>query len=202
MYPISSNTLDIMADIDDVIFRWAGGVHERCREAGLTTLPTHRRWAMWEDYDVPDKAAWIEVVDKAAKDGFYLTEPPIEEAVVALRALYFAGHRIHLVTARGFMANAENIRHWTKQWLEDYAIPHDTLTFAQDKVKAQAELGLRFDFAIDDREKNYEALRADGVKAYLLDAPHNQEATTPHRVYSVAEFADLVHAHSLEVAGA
>lgn len=195
-------SLELMIDIDEPLFPWAYSVHEGCRAAGLHDLPEWSTWHMWEDYGC-DQDLWLDVVARLTADGMYLSTPPVPGAAEALRLLRWEGHKIHLVTARGFNAFASEIRDWTKRWLDDFAIPYDTLTFATDKVKAMEELGVVFDSAIDDGIHNYEALNAAGVKVQLLDQPHNRSFTEimgksgffkleVRRVYSMTDYARLV----------
>lgn len=199
---MTAKSLDLMIDIDEPLFPWASSVHEACREAGLHDLPEWATWHMWEDYGC-EKDLWLEVVARLTADGMYLNTPPIPGAAEALRLLKWEGHRIHLVTARGHAAFADEIRDWTQQWVDEFAVPHDTLTFADDKVKAMADLGVVFDSAIDDGAHNYEALAAAGVEVQLLDQPHNRTFTTwsgksglgdvpVRRVYSMPDYARLV----------
>lgn len=183
--------LNIMGDIDDCLFPWYAGIDARCLEAGLHDGNlTKRSWAMHEDYGC-SKEEWLEVIAQATADGFYLNEPPIPGSAEAWRRLYWAGHRLRMVTARGFMDKAAEIREWTPRWLEEFAIPYEDLTFAKDKVAVMETLGW-FDYALDDGVHNYEALDSAGVRVYLLDAPHNQDFDAERRVATVGEFADIV----------
>lgn len=122
---------------------------------------------------------------------------PMPGSVLAWNRLYWELHGeagLHLVTARGFGSNveaAQKIRECTPVWVEEYGIAHDTLTFAKDKVAAQEELGVRFDYAIDDGVHNYEALDAAGVNVYLLTRPHNADHPG-RRVESIDEFVDMI----------
>lgn len=181
--------LHLMIDIDDVLFPWADGIHQRCQDYGLHDGIPYTGWHMWEDYGV-DKEDWIEVVTRATHDGFYL-EPPIPGAVESLRGLA-KDHYVHLVTARGFMRLGDQIREWTRQWVERYNVPHVTLTFAKDKVQAQHDLGVQFDVAVDDGPHNYEALDSAGVLVYLHDQPHNRHLDIERRIHSMGEFAHRV----------
>ena len=189
--------LDLMVDIDEVIFPMMGTVHERARLAGLHDGTAKMAWAGWVHYRLPtgepcpEDIYWDLWSDFAA-DGGYLTTEPIPGAVEALRWLMWEGHNIHLVTARGFMKNAENIKAWTPQWVADFAVPHKTLTFAQDKVGAQEILGVEFDAGIDDSPKNYSKLRDAGVEMWLQNHEHNAEFDeVPHgrRVDTLWEWA-------------
>jgi hypothetical protein len=195
-----SNPLNIMFDIDDVIFPTMMSIHELARLAGYHNNDVDPSWSGWESYNIPPQAYWDLWSDFAMSGGYVNTEP-IVEATEAMRRLYYAGHRIHLVTARGFMAHASDIRAWTSQWVEEYAIPWHSLTFARDKVQAGRDLAHDyeawgaspfFDFAIDDSPRNFIELREDGVEAYLLDHVHNKDHVADHRVASVDQFVDIV----------
>lgn len=185
--------MHVMSDIDDVLFPLAAKLHSKAHELGLhdNTQAALRVWHGYEQYGCT-KEAWNEVFDALHAEDWYLTAQPVPGTVEALRRIAWEGHQISLVTARGFMGRAEEIRRWTQEWVEEFAIP-GTVTFARDKVAAQAELG-KFDFAIDDGYHNFLALLKDGVNVFLQDQPHNDEELVPvgRRVYSVDEFADIV----------
>lgn len=165
-------SLNLMVDIDEVIFPLGDTIHAIGYEEGLhdNSMP----WSMWEawhQYGCDEGAYWRLWDIFVERDGYRQT-PPIERQVEALRHLYFEGHRINLVTARGFMAHAEEIRLWTPEWLEEYAVPHHTLTFSKNKPAEQAVLGA-YDLAIDDSPKNYLALEESGVNVWLQRHAHN-----------------------------
>lgn len=189
--------LNLMVDIDDVLFPLAPALHQVALELGLHdgTEEALRVWHGWKQYGCT-KERWNDVFEALHAQDYYRTAQPVEGSLEALRELYWQGHRINLVTARGFMGRADEIRQWTAEWVEEYAVPHHTLTFARSKVEAQATLG-RFDFAIDDGIHNFEALHADGVRVYLQDQPHNAAdevcwAPIGERVHSVREWADII----------
>lgn len=191
LHTSAATPVDIMVDIDDVLCPTIDEIHELARVAGLHKGEVGPAWKGWEVYGCEPDAYWDLWLTFAASGG-YLNTPPIPGSVEALRRLYWAGHRIHLVTARGFMANAEQIREWTPQWVETFAIPHHSLVFAKDKVAAQDTVGARFTYAIDDSPKNIGMLRRDGIEAYLLSHHHNRDAQGLPRVESVGAFADLI----------
>jgi hypothetical protein len=197
-----------MVDIDDVIFPTMASIHARAQEKGLHDGTAKMRWSGWESYALPNgdpcpPEVYWDLWSEFALDDGYINTPPIDDAVNALRWLYWEGHTIHLVTARGFMAHADDIRRWTKEWVDEYAIPHETLTFAQDKVEGMiTALGgwtppdarPTFDSAIDDSPKNVQALRNAGVRAYLLNHEHNEDADIPAdwRTPSLWEWAYII----------
>lgn len=188
--------LDLMVDIDEVIFPMMETVHERARDKGYHDGSAKMAWAGWVHYrlptgePLPEDIYW-DLWSEFALDGGYLHTEPIPGAVEALRWLAWEGHNIHLVTARGFMANAEKIKAWTPRWIENFAVPHKTLTFAKDKVAAQEALGVEFDSAIDDGPKNFTALAEAGVEVFLQDHEHNRdfEVDPERRVDTLWEWA-------------
>lgn len=195
---VIENPVDVMFDYDDVVFRTMLSIHDLAREAGLHNDDVDPTWSGWEAYGCTPEAYW-DLWSDFALSGGYINTPPIAEAAEAMRRLYFAGHRIHIVTARGFMNHANDIRQWTLEHTEEFAIPWHTLTFAQDKVAAMWDLSRqghmadeRFDYAIDDSPKHVNALRDAGVQAYLLNHVHNKLDPSPWRTETVSEFVDLI----------
>jgi hypothetical protein len=190
---------EVMVDIDDVLMPTIDSIHELARQAGLHDGTVEPSWAGWDAYGCDEAVYWA-LWTQFAEEGGYVATQPIPGSVEALRRLLWAGHRIHLVTARGFMAHAEEIRAWTPQWVEEFAIPHHSLTFAQDKVAAMRSLVAprsdqaygAFDYAIDDSPRNIRALLEVGVDAYLLNHPHNRDVTDLPRIHSVDAFVDHV----------
>lgn len=193
---IDLRTLDIMVDYDDVVVPWAMPIHLMAHEIGLhDNTKLWSQWHMWEDYGCT-KEEWLEAVGRATAEGLYIHTDPFPLAVEALGRLFWAGHRIHIVTARGTNWGAaedrKRIRTWTKSHIERFGVPHHTLTFAHNKVEAMEALEVEFDFAVDDGVHNYELLDGAGVPVYLHDQPHNASFTTERRVRNLWEFADLV----------
>lgn len=191
--PLGYQTVDIMVDIDDVIAPWFDTVDELCAIAW--NRPDLRgkcnQWSMWEFYE-REKDEWVEVVESAIAHGLYTTVDPIPGSIEAVNRLRWFGHRIHMVTARGFMANAENIRRWTPEYLQRFGAGYDTLTFAKDKVAAQEALGVTYDYAIDDGGHNYEALNEAGINVHLCRAVHNAHLEVERRTGSMWDFANMV----------
>lgn len=193
-------TYDIMVDIDDVVMPWAWVVHEKAQQMGLHDgSRPWTGWHMWDDYGC-SKEEWENVVIACTQEGLYTSTSPFPLAVEALTRLYWRGHRLHVVTARGTNWGAAEdkarIHGWTKQWLETYAIPHHTLSFAHNKVAAMQQLGVDFDFAVDDGLHNYKDLAEAGVPVYLHTQPHNVNDVVDRRVATLWEFSDIVLAAS------
>jgi hypothetical protein len=135
---------------------------------------------------------WHDVVIAAVATGLYTSVDPIPGSVEGGNRLMWFGHRLHFVTARGFMANGGNIRRWTPEWLDFIGAGRTSLTFAKDKVAAQEALGVTFDYAIDDGGHNYDALDAAGVNVWLCEAPHNKTHPAERRTGSMWDFSTMV----------
>ena len=171
---------DLMVDIDEVVCPLLETIHQRAQRVGLHDGTVKMEWAGWVNYRLPSgepcpEDVYWDLWSEFAAEGGYVNTPPIEGSAEALRWLMWEGHNIHLVTARGFMAHAEDIRRWTPEWIEKFAIPHKTLTFARDKVAAQEALGVEFDAGVDDSPKNFTRLSDAGVLMYLQDHEHNRD---------------------------
>jgi hypothetical protein len=176
----------IGVDIDDVLMPWADTAHGICEAAGITNGATITHWEFWKDYGCDPQTVW-DLLDHATVHGGLYDAAPYDGAADALQRLTDAGHTVHLVTARGFLANGPLIRQLTCAWLDQWSIPHDSLTFATDKRVVPV------DHFIDDSLRNYDQLDSAGVDVHLLTRSHNQ--VTPchrRRVDSLAQFVELV----------
>lgn len=183
-------TYDIMVDIDEVIAPTVDSIHTLAHAQGVHdgSRPMETYYG-YEQYGITEEAYWALWSDFALSGG-YLTMDPIPGSLEGLRRLVWEGHRIHLVTARGFMQHSQEIKDWTEEWLFEHAVPHTTLSFAKDKVAIQKDLRVRFDYAIDDRMPTVAALRADGVQAFLMHHTHNllDRVDVRYCVDNMAEF--------------
>ena len=178
--------LHVGVDVDDVIFPWYERAHVACMIAGITGGVDPTTWSPHEEYGCSEKD-WHDVLEAATLDGSLLSGDPYPGSVEALQRLEGAGHRIHLVTARGFLAQGHLIRKQTIDWLHEHKVPHDTLTFSKDKTLVRA------DVFIDDSTRNVEALERAGVRTFMLSRPHNSRSTTySPRVDSLSEFVDII----------
>lgn len=199
-------SLDIMFDWDDVIQGLIVRLHEKAHEMGLhdNTKEALEIWHGHLQYNCSEEDWWA-VFDELMYEGFYHNGPLIPGVVDEIRRLKAAGHQVHILTARGFMAHADEIRAATYEIIQNNDIPVDTITFDKDKVNGMiSALGgwtppdarPSFDFAIDDGAHNYEDLDNAGVNVYLLELPHNKqwrsENPEARTVASVNEFVNLI----------
>lgn len=172
----------IGVDVDDVLFPWSARAHAACQKAGITNGKAITQWAFYKDYGCTHDELW-EVLHEAYRGGM-LRGKPMESAALALDILRDLGHTVHIVTARGFEGPlAELVRAETVAWLEDWGIPHDSLTFVKDKSV------LRLDVLADDGPKNITSVEEAGITGYLVDSIHNQDFDHPRRVANIIEFA-------------
>jgi len=188
----NSRSFDILIDFDDVLYAWSNRAHAVCEKAGITNGKTIDRWHFWESYGCTEEEVWS-ALRSATISGWLYDGPLIPGALGQLRRLRYMGHRIHIVTARGFGEHGELIESMTREQIRNWNVPLDSLTFAKDKTQVSV------DFALDDGTHNYEALDQAGVLVYLMDQPHNR-AYAPQkpvrRVSTVKEFVDRVTAIS------
>lgn len=177
-------------DIDDVLLHTYPALHAVAEHEGLTNGVTPSTWYPYEEYGCT-REEWLAALDKAAREGYlYRDIPPDEDALRAIRELYFDGHEIHLITARGFLGEAEIIAEHTEGWLLEYGVPHKSLSYSQTKGADANRLGL--DYFLDDNVKNFWDVAASSATSYLLTRPWNQDENVWHRVQSVREYADII----------
>lgn len=181
--------LSIGFDWDDVMISWYDRAVELCRIAGVCPADvTPSSWSMHEEMGCTLEE-WVAVLDAATVSGELYDTVPYPEALEAMRRLYWEGHYIHIVTARGtFHGNQHNerIHEITRAQVEEFAVPHHSLTFTRDKTVVPT------DYFIDDNVRNVKNLLDAGVEAYVLTRPWNLDADLPHRVASVEEFANII----------
>lgn len=178
-------------DIDDILLHTYPALHAVAEREGLTNGVSPSTWYPYEEYGCT-RERWVDALNKAAREGYlYRDIPPDEDALRAMRELYFDGHEIHLITARGFLGEAEIIAEHTEGWLIEHGVPHKTLTYSQTKGQDALRLGL--DFFIDDNERNWLDVGVMACASYLLDRPWNRDTEAgSFRVQSVREYADII----------
>lgn len=173
--------LTVGIDIDDVLFPWYDLAHAASEKAGITNGVTPTQWAPYLEYGCTDRE-WFDVLDTALFEGMYL-RAPLPGAIAAVRRIYEAGHQVHLVTARGALANGPSIKAATVEWINTFGVPYHGLHFTVDKTL------VRVDVAIDDSPRNTDALEGAGVLTYLVDRPYNRDHDHPRRITHISEFA-------------
>lgn len=202
----AAGVYDVMYDYDDIVVGLIPALHQKAHEMGLHDN-TEEALATWHghlQYNCTEED-WWSVFDALMVEGWYYNAPAIPGVVESMHRLKAAGHRIHILTARGFMAHADEIRKATYKNIEALELPVDTITFNKNKVEGMIsaldgwtppDARPTFDFALDDGPHNYEDLDGAGVNVYLLELPHNQEWRLEHpdarTVPSAGDFVDLI----------
>lgn len=178
--------MKIGIDIDDVLYPWYATAHLLCERAGITNGAKATTWAPHESYGCT-RDQWHDVLAAGAISGELYNQTPYAGVAFQLLRLQAEGHTVHLVTARGFLANGDLIKRHTVEWLAEHRIPHDSLTFSKDKRLVVT------DWFLDDAVHNYDQLLGH-TNVRLLVAEHNQSDPRCERlrVASVVEFVDLV----------
>lgn len=183
-------------DIDDVFLHTYQAMHVIAEKAGITNGKTPTSWNPYEEYGIT-REAWIEVMAEANRKGWlYRDVVPDQDALRAVRELAWDGHEIHLVTARGFFGDRDITEEHTEGWLIEYAVPHQSLTYASRKGPVAERLQL--DYFIDDNVRNWLDVGSTDADtaSYLLDRPWNQDLPSAmldeFRVRSVQEYVDII----------
>lgn len=179
------SVLRIGVDIDDVLYPWYDQAHAASVAAGITNGRTPSTWAPFEDYGCSDQE-WYDALSAPTLDGSLYFADPIPGAVEAMHQLTECGHVLHLVTARGALANGNLIRKHTIDWLAAHGIPFESLTFSRDKTIVDV------DVFIEDHPKNAEALAKVGRTVILIDRPYNQQCGYGTRAQSIADVPALL----------
>lgn len=176
--------MDIGIDLDGVCYDFGGACERYAASLGLGhVLPSPRVFSFYKGWGMTSEAFWAWTA-QGVDAGQIFTGPAMEGAPEALRALFRAGHRLHIKTHRAQGTKSEVN---TRAWLLEHKIPYTTLTFTADKTS-----GPYCETFVEDQLGNYDALDAFGVKAFLIDRDWNQDpGDARRRVGSITEFANL-----------
>lgn len=154
----------------------------------LSDFPVPDGWNMWEYWGMPE-GEWVDHFHRGIADRYIFRHgDPYPGVVDAIGRLKAAGHQLHAVTDRGRGGLEQTAAESTHAWLAEHGISYDTVTFAADKTSVPT------DVFIEDRPRNYRALREAGVDCYLIDQPWNRHVATAEgrRVADLADFADRI----------
>lgn len=188
--------LSVMVDLDGVVYdfiecfrRWViTSNNPKVSDEIRTLAGKHDPETTWTFY----RDSWGMSTDEfleACSDGvdaghIFSSGAPEPEALDAMRQIGLDGHRIHIVTNRSFGRRSQAN---TEAWLHGHGVPFDSVTYTADKSIIRADL------AIDDHIDNFHALRAVGVRCYLLDRPWNRDHdVSSWRLHSPTAFAEKV----------
>lgn len=169
-----------MLDLDGVACGWVPNFYPwLCERQGWE--PTEWRiWHHYRNHGMTD-AEFVASLTAYAEDGGFANQRPTRGIMQVVKDLVRAGNTVHVVTDRPAAAEAD-----TAWWIETH-IPHYTsLTVSRDKTVFK-EYGEGPYYALDDRVENVQAMRDDGIRAYLLTWPWNEDADLP-RVATIHDY--------------
>jgi len=178
--------MDIGSDYDGVISSFHQGVEKCLRANGLGHLkPSRTEYQFWKPWGWSNSKFhkfWV----KGVEDGIIFASPPYPGAVAALNDIKAAGHKLHIITHRGWKSHPGLAEELTAACLERDGINYDSLTFSEDKTVIWT------DMMVDDKPENYYALKEAGTDAYLLTREWNTHIKGAKRVRSIGEFSRIV----------
>lgn len=98
---------------------------------------------------------------------------------------YFITRRINLTTRELGDSNAQ-----TRMWFENHGIHNSSAIVSSHYSANRLDVLKAFqaDAYLDDHAGQFLEARANGIAAYLIDRPYNQDVDTPYRVKTVHEF--------------
>ncbi|MFB7890274.1 hypothetical protein ACFCZ3_19710 [Cellulosimicrobium cellulans] len=177
-------------DLDEVMYpfvaslRWYRHHHQG---HALDTMPDPAEYEFGPSWGIATREEFVNLCATAVDDGVVFRHGvPFPMAREVTHMLRGAGHEVHIVTAR-FLGSPGKAEEATRWWLDEHGIAYDSLTFSHDKTVVPT------DVYIDDRPDNYDALKAAGVHAVLMDTTHNQDPScTRTRVRSLEQYAGIV----------
>lgn len=193
-------------DIDGVLANFGAQVVRVGNQLWPGKFPPNYRPDNWDYEGYLTKTEWKQVwgvIDITPHFWEDLEEEP--GAVELLRALSIYHRSIHdevyFITARRTTIGDSPLVQ-SAAWLNRKGLwPRrgfsTIIPVAEPKNKAELFRGLGLKFFLDDYAPTVAELNTlDGVQAYVLDQPWNRYATELPRVYSVAEYIEIIHAHT------
>jgi hypothetical protein len=173
-------------DYDGVISSFHAGVDKYLRLNGYEGLKASTtQWDFWKDWGWSNSKFhkfWVDGV----RDGIIFATAPFPGAVDAINSVYDAGHKVHIITHRGWKKYPGLAEDLTAACLERDGIRYHSLTFTADKTDVWT------DMMVDDKPENYYDLIKAGTDAYLLTRDWNKHIEGAKRVRSVGEFSRKV----------
>ncbi len=176
-------TYDILIDFDDVIYPFCRGVMQVLKEEGIEGKIT--QWDMHKDFGMERDELW-DILGKPKHAKTLYMQPFDPEPLDQLRRLKYAGHRLHLVTAR----STEASQYYCMQSLRAGNVAVKTVDFDSDKAKYVHIYDASF--SIDDSFAIHQSYPQKWHASYLMTRSHNVSEKAHRRVHSVTEFADII----------
>lgn len=143
--------------------------------------PQH--WGFYKEWGMTEEEFHEQCNISVDYEHLFKVGEPIPGTKRVMDYLKNEGHSLHIITHRHF---GERSTHNTVDWLAQYEIPFDTITFAQDKTIVGVDL------LLDDYEGNWRSSIRQGIPCVLMDQPWNRHVTTARRVAGWEEFASMI----------
>jgi hypothetical protein len=186
---MSKPNYNLILDFDDVIYPFCQGILAVLAVEGITGEIT--QWALENDFGMDREDFWEMVYQPEHNETLFMQSIPLA-TLSQMRRLRYAGHRMHVVTAR----TSPTSEHFAREVIRRHNVPIDSITFTRDKGPMVDELNA--EFSLDDGPHNYVALDQINHLTYLMEAPHNQHFTVNEegwpvrRLASMTDFANTV----------
>jgi hypothetical protein len=177
--------LHVGYDFDGVLSSFHASVNQWLKMNGHDLKASQHHWNFWTEWGWSSRKFhkfWVDGV----KAGVIFASKPYRGAIEGMNAVYDAGHRVHIITHRGWKEYPGLAEDLTASVLERDGAKYHSLTFSEDKTVIWT------DMMVDDKPENYEALKSVGTDAYLLTRPWNKHVEGARRVRSAAEFSRKV----------
>jgi uncharacterized HAD superfamily protein len=180
----------IVFDVDDVICNFRESLYQSFKDKGLD-LP----WQDWNHYNhvkmfnfTHEKELHLHM-----KEALVLEKSLLEEGVrEVMTNLKQKGYKIGLLTARGWHSEGEII---TQAFIDKYSLPVDKLVISGQHMDRKSAHMDKFKgeiaYYIDDSIHHIQDFLSQGVKAFLMNRPWNQDSILP-RIHSLKEFEEQV----------
>lgn len=162
-------------DLDDVI----GAFNvELCRHLSVmlgdpAIIDDHQRWTRYEiDEFYPQVIDFAAVFTAMDEDGSIERIAPKPRIVELMRLLHSRGHRITILTARGWMRDGETA---TARWLSAHEVPHDDLIISPYRVSKEHFIPRDTSIYFDDNGHHIIDCAKHCHAAVLLHKPWNSQ---------------------------
>jgi phosphoglycolate phosphatase-like HAD superfamily hydrolase len=193
MIPPSAQTLDVLCDVDGVLYPlpelftpYAAGRLGRDLHLDTSNWEFYTEWGLGYD-------DFVELLGEGVRERkLWWTGSPYADVVPAIERMRASGHRIHVVSARDVAGIEVEALDATRHWLQRHGIDAETVTMSQDKTKVVERLGLDPEtcVAVDDGPHHVDAFLEAGVYGVVVDRWGSYRG--PHPVVpDLASAADL-----------
>ena len=186
-------TLDVMLDIDGVLYPFPElFTPYASAQLGRELLLDTSTWAFYERWGL-DENGFVEMLTRGVREHeLWWDDSTYDEVPEVLASLHAAGHRLHLVTARG-VAGVDAALAATRHWLALIGIEVASINLVDDKPSVVERLGLdpHRCIAVDDAEHHVDSWHGAGIAAVVLDRWGTYSGDR-RSVRDLVDFADLV----------